>query len=205
MGRHTQAACRLCRRAKKKLFLKGEKCYTPKCPVEKRPFAPGQHGKIQAKVSEYGIRLREKQQARQIYGLQETQFANVFDQATLEKGVTGEKLLELLERRLDNVVYRLGWSSSRPEGRQMVRHGHVRVNGRRVNIPSYRVKVGVTVTSMLTGKRSEELAEKLKDRIIPAWLELNGDAREGVIKGFPAKADVGAPVSEQLIVEYYSR
>lgn len=205
MGRHVDPACKLCRREKKKLFLKGEKCYSPKCPVEKRPYAPGQHGKMQAKLSEYAIRLREKQQARRIYGLQEGQFEKEFDKATVEKGVTGEKLVELLERRLDNVVFRFGFAASRPEGRQTVRHGHVSVNGRRVNIPSYQVRVGDKITAQVREARLKELQEQSKDRIIPAWLEVTSESGEGMIKALPTRAEVGAPFSDQLIVEYYSR
>lgn len=205
MGRHTQACCKLCRREGEKLFLKGEKCYTEKCPFARRSYAPGQHGKRLVRVSEYSIRLREKQKARRIYGLVERQFANYFEKAATQKGATGEKLLELLERRLDNVVYRLGFTTSRQAARQMVRNGGILVNDRKVNIPSYEVRVGeaIKVSPKLTNLAKGAL-EKFPDRITPAWLSLSGEV-EGKILAVPKREDIDAPLAENLIVEYYSR
>lgn len=205
MGRYTGPACKLCRREKKKLFLKGEKCYSTKCPVERRPYAPGMHGRLQAKISEYGIRLREKQRARYIYGLQEGQFEREFISASRERGVTGDRLIQSLERRLDNVVFRLGLATSRPEARQLVRHRHIEVNGRRVNVPSYKVRVGDKITTLQAPERLLQLAEIFKDRPSPDWLELNIDNREGLVKSLPTAEAVGAQFTPQLIVEYYSR
>lgn len=205
MGRHTLARCKLCRREGEKLFLKGEKCYTDKCPYGHRSYAPGQHGRIQVRVTEYQIRLREKQKARRIYGLVERQFANYFERASQRKGATGEKLLELLERRLDNVVYRLGFVTSRQAGRQMVRNGGILVNGKKVNIPSYEMRIGdmVKVTPRI-GKLAKEALEKFPDRVTPAWLSLTGE-NEGKMLALPKREDIESTVEENLIVEYYSR
>lgn len=205
MGRHIQATCKLCRREGEKLFLKGEKCFTEKCPFTRRSYGPGQHGKRPARVSEYQIRLREKQKARRIYGLVERQFANYFEQASQKKGATGERLLELLERRLDNVVYRLGFATSRQAARQMVRNRGVEVNDRIVNVPSYELRVGdiIKVRSRMVNIAKEAL-EKFPDRITPAWLSLSGEV-EGKMLSIPKREEIDTPIEENLIVEYYSR
>lgn len=207
MARYRESQCRLCRRENTKLFLKGSRCYTDKCAMEKRNYPPGQHGLNRGKISPYGIQLREKQKARRIYGLLEKQFRRYFFLAERKKGITGENLLKLLERRLDSVVYRCGFASSRQEGRQFIRHGHFLINGKKVNIPSYLVKVGDSIKL----KESSSLAEKIADNIasgrgrVPAWLEVNADDKTGIIKGFPLREDIQIPVQEQLIVELYSK
>lgn len=205
MGRSTGPRCRLCRREGKKLFLKGARCTTEKCSYSRRSYAPGQHGQIKIRVSEYGIRLREKQVARRIYGLNERQFENYFKDASRKKGATGEKLLELLERRLDNVVFRLGFTVSRQSARQMIRHGGVRVNGRKTNIPSFQVKEKDTITSSSKYLALVQAArEKLPDYTPPAWLALAGEA-EGKVVNIPKREDIDTVLEEHLIVEYYSR
>jgi small subunit ribosomal protein S4 len=207
MGRYTDAVCRLCRREGMKLYLKGEKCYTEKCPVHKRPVPPGMHGQGRRKLSEFGVRLREKQKLRRIYGVFETQFKTYFQQAAKTKGVTGVRLLQLLEGRLDNVVYRLGFATARKEARQMVRHGHVAVNGRKVTIPSYQVRVGDVIGPTGRGKdhpRVKELAATGL-RTLPSWLEFSAERLEGRVLAMPAREEIDVPVQEQLIVEYYSR
>ena len=207
MGRYTDAVCRLCRREGMKLYLKGEKCYTEKCPVHKRPVPPGMHGQGRRKLSEFGVRLREKQKLRRIYGVYETQFKTYFQQAAKTKGVTGVRLLQLLEGRLDNVVYRLGFATARKEARQMVRHGHLAVNGRKVTIPSYQVRVGDVVGPTGRGKdhpRVKELATTGL-RTLPSWLEFSTERLEGRVLDMPAREEIDVPVQEQLIVEYYSR
>jgi len=205
MGRHIQAICRLCRREGEKLFLKGEKCFTEKCPAARRSYPPGQHGKLPVRVSEYQIRLREKQKARRIYGLVERQFANYFERASARSGATGEKLLELLERRLDNVVYRLGFATSRQAARQMVRNGGVLVNGRKVNIPSFEAKANDAIR---ISPKIESLAkaalEKFPDRQTPSWLSLSGEV-EGKVLSIPRRDEIDIAIEENLIVEYYSR
>ena len=194
MGRHTSASCKFCRREGEKLFLKGEKCYTEKCPYVRRSYAPGQHGKIQVRVTEYQIRLREKQKARRTYGLMERQFANYFEKASARKGATGEKLLELLERRLDNVIYRLGFVTSRQAGRQIVRNGGVLVNARKVNIPSYEVKTGDMIKiSPKIANLAKAALEKFPDRVTPAWLSLTGEV-EGKILSVPKRTDIDANI-----------
>ena len=207
MGRYTDAVCRLCRREGMKLYLKGEKCYTEKCPVHKRPVPPGMHGQGRRKLSEFGVRLREKQKLRRIYGVFETQFKTYFQLAAKTKGVTGVRLLQLLETRLDNIVYRLGFATARKEARQMVRHGHVAVNGRKVTIPSYQVRVGDVIGATGRGKdhpRVKELASTGL-RTLPSWLEFSADRLEGRVLALPAREEIDVPVQEQLIVEYYSR
>jgi small subunit ribosomal protein S4 len=207
MGRYTDAVCRLCRREGMKLYLKGEKCYTEKCPVHKRPVPPGMHGQGRRKLSEFGVRLREKQKLRRIYGVFETQFKTYFQQAAKTKGVTGVRLLQLLEGRLDNIVYRLGFATARKEARQMVRHGHVAVNGRKVTIPSYQVRVGDVIGPTGRGKdhpRVKELAATGL-RTLPSWLEFSAERLEGRVLAMPAREEIDVPVQEQLIVEYYSR
>jgi len=209
LARYKDAVCRLCRREGTKLFLKGSKCFTDKCPVEKRNFAPGQHGKDRkAKVVGYGLQLRETQKAKRMYFAQEGQFRNYFEKAARTKGVTGEILLQQLERRLDNIVYRLGFAVARRQARQLVRHGHIAVNGRKVNIPSYQVNVG------------DEIAVRENSRKIPTieaakdfaghqqqinWLEIDRDNFKGRVLALPKREDINLPVNEQLIVELYSK
>jgi len=209
LARYTDAVCRLCRRDGMKLFLKGSKCFSDKCPIEKRNFAPGQHGKDRkAKIVGYGLQLREKQKAKRIYFTQEGQFRNYFEKAARAKGVTGEKLLQQLERRLDNVVYRLGLASSRRQARQLVRHGHIQVDSRKVNIPSYEVSVGEEV-AIREGSRKLPILEQAKDfashQITPNWLTVDRDNYKGRITGLPKREDIQLPVNEQLIVELYSK
>jgi small subunit ribosomal protein S4 len=206
MGRHIKSVCRLCRREGNKLFLKGDRCFTEKCSYKKRPYAPGQHGQLPPKTSEYSIRLREKQKARRTYGISERQFASYFKKSLKWKGVTGEKLLELLERRLDNVVFRLSLCSSRAQARQAVRHGHILVNGKKVNIPSFMVKVGdvIKVKPSLEAKTKATL-EKGVEKKVPVWLNLNAAALEGKMESIPNRADISEPITESLIVEFYSR
>ena len=206
MGRYTKPVCRLCRREGNKLFLKGDRCYSEKCSFKRRPYAPGQHGQLPLKASEYSIRLREKQKARRIYGISERQFHTYFEKALKWRGVTGEKLLELLERRLDNVVYRLGFTPSRAQARQVVRHGHIILNGRKVNIPSYTVKAGdiIKIKEGFSSKVKENL-EKAGDKTPPNWLSVNAASLEGKIESIPERKDIGEAITESMIVEFYSR
>jgi small subunit ribosomal protein S4 len=188
--------------------LKGDRCYSDKCAVTRRAFAPGQHGQGRKKLSEYGVQLREKQKARRIYGVLERQFSNYFAKADRQKGVTGENLLKILERRLDNVAYRLGFGLSRSEARQLVRHGHFTVNGKKVNIPSYLVRPGDEIAVKEASKESpkiKELGETLRHRKPPAWLELQADQLRGRMITLPSREDIDIPVQEHLIVELYSR
>jgi small subunit ribosomal protein S4 len=204
MGRHTKATCKLCRREKEKLFLKAEKCFTEKCPFSRRSYPPGQHGRIPVRVSEYGIRLREKQKARRIYGLNESQFEKYFEKASKKKGATGEKLLEFLERRLDNILYRL-FTVSRQSARQIIRHGGVLVNDRKVNIPSFLVKGGDTVKIRPKIVPIVKAAmEKFPDHVPPAWLKVTGEAA-GEVSAIPKREDIDTILQEHLVVEYYSR
>jgi small subunit ribosomal protein S4 len=208
MARYTGSVCRQCRREGAKLYLKGDRCYSDKCAVTRRSFAPGQHGQGRKKLSEYGIQLREKQKARRIYGVLERQFRNYFEKADRQKGITGENLLRILERRLDNVVYRLGFGLSRSEARQLVRHGHFTVNGKKVNIPSFLVRPGDEIAVKETSKDSpkiKEMAEALRHKNPPAWLELQADQLRGRIATLPSREDIDLPVQEHLIVELYSR
>ena len=211
MARYTGPVCRLCRREGMKLFLKGDRCFTEKCAIEKRNYAPGQHGKggrIKSKLQGYGLQLREKQKVKRLYRMQEGQFALTFDRAAQEKGVVGELLLSKLERRLDNVVYRLGFGSSRDQARQLVRHGHVRVNEKRLNVPSFQVKEGdVIAVSPAAAKNVLVTAsiEAVKGRGVPKWLELDAAAMKGKVLSMPARDDVNFPIQEQLIVELYSK
>lgn len=208
MARYTGPSCRLCRRENMELFLKGDRCYTDKCAIKRRNYAPGQHGQGRSKNSAYGIQLREKQKVRRIYGLLEKQFRSYFAEADRLKGVTGENLLSLLERRLDNVVYRLGFATSRTESRQLVRHGHFTLNGRRVNIPSIQTKVGDVIELR---ERSRNIAaindalEAVTRRGVPQWLELDRDALKGTLKALPIREDITTPIQEQLVVELYSK
>jgi len=209
MARYRGPVCRLCRREGMKLFLKGERCYKEKCAIERRNAPPGQHGMgRRRKVRAYGLQLREKQKLRRIYGLLEAQFRGTFDEANRRKGVTGETLLQLLETRLDNVVYSLGFATSRTQARQLVRHGHIEVNGRRVNIPSFRVgpamEIGVRESS-LKNPLITEAVEFAQGRGIPAWLELDAGALKGKVVEKPTREDIRFPIQEQLIVELYSR
>ena len=209
MARYTGAVCRLCRREGQKMFLKGERCYTGKCAISRRAYAPGQHGQARnRKASEYGKQLRTKQFAKRYYGVLEGQFHHYFEMATKMQGVTGENLLALLESRLDNVVYRLGFASSRAEARQLVSQGHFTVNGRKVNIPSYLTKAG-EVVAVKEGSRSlgklKAIAEANSSRPVPKWLDLNRDAQEAKIVAFPAREDIDLPIEETLIVELYSK
>ena len=205
MGRHTEATCKLCRREKEKLFLKGEKCFTEKCPFSKRSYAPGQHGRIPVRVSEYGIRLREKQKARRIYGLTERQFERYFEEASRKKGATGEKLLEFLERRLDNVVFRMGLASSRQMARQMIHHGGIEVNGHKVDIPSYQVREGdIIKVRPKYVPLVKAVREKFPDHTPPPWLTISGET-EGKVVAIPSREEIDIVLEEHLIVEYYSR
>ncbi len=208
MARYTGPSCRLCRRENMELFLKGDRCYTDKCAIKRRNYAPGQHGQGRSKNSAYGIQLREKQKVRRIYGLLEKQFRSYFTEADRIKGVTGENLLSLLERRLDNVVYRLGFAASRSEARQLVRHGHFTLNGKKVNIPSIQTKVGDVVVLREKSKKIASINDALDAvtrRGIPQWLELDRDACKGNLKALPIREDITTPIQEQLVVELYSK
>ena len=207
MARYTGAVCRLCRRDGLKLFLKGSRCFTEKCAIERRNYPPGQHGLGRAKRSAYGEQLREKQKAKRVYGLLEGQFRRYFERAERERGVTGENLLRLLERRLDNVVFRLGFGASRAEARQIVRHGHILVNGRKVSLPSFLVKVGDQVQLRATSSLQERVTENLSAGRgqVPQWLELSAAEKRGVVRSLPLRDDIQIPVQEQLIVELYSK
>jgi small subunit ribosomal protein S4 len=209
MARYIGPVCRLCRREGMKLFLKGERCYTEKCAIEKRNFAPGQHGKTRkSKLAGYGVQLREKQKVKRIYGVLEDQFRLYFEQAERTRGITGETLLQLLERRLDNVAYRLGLATSRPQGRQLVRHGHLTVNGRKVNIPSFSVKPGDVIAVRETSKKSPAILhalEEVKGRGVPEWLQFDTAGLSAKIGSVPTREQINLPVQEQLIVELYSK
>ncbi|HHW30165.1 MAG TPA: 30S ribosomal protein S4 [Clostridiaceae bacterium] len=208
MARYKDASCRLCRREGEKLFLKGERCYTNKCSVVKRAYAPGQHGQQRKKLSEYGLQLREKQKARRFYGVLESQFRKYFQMAVKKKGITGENLLQILESRLDNVVYRLGLATSRPEARQLILHGHFTVNGKKVNIPSYLLKEGDVVAVKENSKNLEKFKE-IRDvtggKVVPKWLEFNEEKMEGKVLMLPPRDEIDLQVKEHLIVELYSK
>ena len=209
MARYTGAVCRLCRREGQKLFLKGDRCYTDKCAIERRAYVPGQHGNARnKKLSEYGLQLREKQKAKRYYGVQESQFESYFEMANKRAGMTGENLLSILECRMDNVVYRLGFAMSRAEARQLVRHGHFTVNGSKVNIPSYLVKTG-DVIELKDGSRSLEKfkgsLEANASRPIPKWLDFDQNNKVAKVVAAPAREDIDLPVQEHLIVELYSK
>jgi len=208
LARYTKSACRLCRRENLKLFLKGERCYTEKCAIDRRNYAPGQHGQNRRKFSDYGAQLREKQKVKRLYGLLESQFRNTFKEADRQKGITGEVLLFLLERRLDNAVYRLGFANSRDEARQLVRHNHFSVNQSKVNIPSYLVKPGDVIEVREKSKkvvRIQEALEGVARRGIPQWLELDKDQMKGSVKSMPTREEITIPIQEKLIVELYSK
>lgn len=208
MSRYTGPVCRLCRAEGAKLFLKGDRCYTEKCGPTKRNSKPGQHGTRRGKMSEYGIRLREKQKLRRFYGINETQFSTIYKRATGMTGQTGHNFLQLLERRLDNVVYRLGLGVSRSQARQLICHGHFTVNGRKLDIPSALLKVG-DVVAVAEGSRDvptiKENAEASASRSIPAWLEFNPEAMSGSLVAVPVREQIDVPVNEQLVVEFYAR
>jgi small subunit ribosomal protein S4 len=206
LSRYTGPVCKICRREGSKLFARGEKCYTEKCEVEKRNYPPGVHVETRGKMTEYGIRLREKQKVKRMYGLTENQFKRFFVMAEKTKGVTGTNLLILLERRLDNMVYRIGFAVSRSEARQVVSHTHVTVNGKTVNVPSYLVKEGDEIAIRHKGLVSVQNAlESVVRRGVPPWLEVDREAMTGKIRLLPAREDITVPIKEQLIVEYYSR
>jgi small subunit ribosomal protein S4 len=208
VARYTGAVCRLCRREGLKLFLKGERCYTDKCAIERRNYPPGEHGQARPKFSEYSVQLREKQKLRRMYGVLEGQFRRYFEMADRAKGVTGETLLQLLERRLDNIVYRVGFATSRSEARQLVRHGHFRVNGKKVNVPSFLVRAGDTVS---VRERSQKVAriqgalELAQRRGVPDWLEVTPESFAGRVKSLPVRSDLTMPINEKLVVELYSK
>jgi small subunit ribosomal protein S4 len=208
MSRYIGPVCRQCRREGTKLFLKGDRCYTEKCSVERRAYPPGQHGQGRGRVSDYGLQLREKQKVKRMYGVQEAQFRLTMAAATRMRGRAGENLLSLLERRLDNVVFRLGFATSRAEARQLVRHGHFEVDGRTVDIPSYRVKAGQKIRLREGSRQITRITEALaalERRSLPGWLELDPEQFEGTVKSLPTREDITMPIQEQLIVELYSR
>lgn len=206
MARYTGPTCKLCRREGVKLYLKGDRCYSEKCAVARRAYAPGQHGQNRKKLTNYGLQLREKQKARRIYGILEAQFRKYYEEADRQKGITGENLLRLLEMRLDNVVFRLGFANSRVEARQLVRHSHFTVNGKKVNIPSYEVKVGDVIAVTEKSRNSDKfkaIAEVATN--VPKWLTVDKDKMEGQIVALPQREDIDIPVNETLIVELYSK
>ncbi|MBF0530097.1 MAG: 30S ribosomal protein S4 [Deltaproteobacteria bacterium] len=208
MARYTGAVCRICRRENSRLYLKGDRCYSDKCSFERRSFPPGQHGQRRGKLSDYGVQLREKQKVKKQYGLQEKQFHACFEKAESQKGITGTNLLVLLERRLDNIVYRLGFTASRSQARHFVQHNHFLVNGRKVNVPSYQVKVSDNVTLREKSRKIASILEAMETvvrRGIPQWLELDKDNFTGTVKAFPVRSDLTMPIQEQLIVELYSK
>lgn len=206
MSRYTDANCKLCRREGQKLFLKGERCYSSKCAIERRNYAPGQHGQARKKQSEYGLQLREKQKAKRFYGVQETQFRNLFDKAANKAGKTGENLMVMLETRLDNVVFRLGFAASRKEARQLVTHGHFTVNGKKANIPSMEVKAGDVIKVKERSTSSPKFKEiKEMSITVPAWMTVDTDKLEGKVVAMPRREDIDTPIAEHLIVELYSK
>ncbi|HEY3451744.1 MAG TPA: 30S ribosomal protein S4 [Myxococcales bacterium] len=208
MARYTDSACRLCRRENLKMYLKGDRCYTDKCAIERRPYPPGQHGQGRAKFSEYGVQLREKQKVKRMYGLLERQFELYYARAAAKKGKTGENLLQALELRLDNVVFRAGFADTRTEARQLVRHGHFNVNGRRVNMPSFAIKTGDVIEVREKSRKVVRLTEALEAvdrRGVPPWLEVDKKAFKATTKASPAREDLTMPINEQLIVELYSK
>jgi small subunit ribosomal protein S4 len=208
VARNTEAVCRLCRREGLKLFLKGDRCFKEKCAFERRGYAPGQHGRRRGKVQGYGIQLREKQKVKRMYGVLEKQFRNYFIKASRRKGITGTTLLQMLEQRLDNVVYRLGFASSRAMARQLVAHGHFTINGRKAAVPSAIVRPGSIVALRESSRKNDQIKMSLdtaKGRGVPGWLELDADRFQGVVKQAPARDEITMPIQEQLIVELYSK
>jgi len=208
MARYTAAVCRLCRREGQKLFLKGDRCYTDKCAADRRPYPPGQHGQGRTKTSEYGLQLREKQKAKRYYGILESQFQGYYNVAAKKKGKTGENMLALLESRLDNVIYRLGFAMSRAEARQLVLHGHFQVNGRKVNIPSFLVKPGMIITLKEKSRNLDKLKSVIEANAFrqpPNWLDYDANAMVAKVLAIPQREDIDIPIEEQLIVEFYSK
>ena len=208
MARYSESVCRLCRREGMKLFLKGDRCFKDKCAIERRNYPPGQHGRRRSKLLGYGIQLREKQKVKRIYGLLESQFRLAFARAERRKGITGANLLEELERRLDTVVYALGFAASRAQARQLVRHGHVAVNGRKVSIPSYRVSKGQVISIKERSRTNEQVkssVETARARGVPSWLDLTAESFSGRVVELPKREDIKLPIQEQLIVELYSK
>jgi small subunit ribosomal protein S4 len=208
LARYTFSTCRICRRENLKMYLKGDRCYTDKCSIERRPYPPGQHGQGRVKFSGYGVQLREKQKVKRMYGLLESQFRGYYHRASAAKGKTGENLLQQLELRLDNVVFRMGFADTRNEARQLVRHGHFTVNGKRVNIPSFAVRPGTTIEVAEKSRKMVRIAEALETvdrRGVPQWIELDKKSFRGVVKSAPNREDLTMPIQEQLIVELYSK
>jgi small subunit ribosomal protein S4 len=208
LARYTDSVCKICRRESMKLFLKGDRCYTDKCSFERRGYAPGQHGLRRGKVSEYALRLREKQKVKRLYGLLENQFHGYFKKAERSKGVTGENLLNLLERRLDNVIFRMGFADSRSDARQLVKHNHFLVNGKKVNMPSFLVKTGMVIELKEKSKKNLKInaaLDSVNRRGIPEWLETNRENLKGTVKSLPKREYLTLPIQEQLIVELYSK
>jgi small subunit ribosomal protein S4 len=209
LARYTGSSCRLCRRENLKLFLKGDRCHGDKCAFERRPYVPGQHGQRRGgKISDYRLQLREKQKVKRIYGVLEKQFRRYYQNAEKQKGITGTILLILLESRLDNMVYRMGFAASRNQARQLVRHNHFRVNGRKVNIPSFQVKVGDTVEVKEASRKAAQISEAMETvvrRGVPNWLEVDKENFKGTLKALPNREDLTMPIQEQLIVELYSK
>jgi small subunit ribosomal protein S4 len=205
LSRYSGAVCRICRREGMKIYLKGDRCYTDKCGIERRAYPPGQHRVTRRKHSDFSLQLREKQKVRSMYGLHEKQFSVFFERAEKMKGATGSNFLSLLERRLDNVVYRLGLSGSRAEARQQVKHGFYNVDGKKVSIPSFIVKKGHVITLRKKAERVNQALEESAKRERPGWLDINSESMEGVIKELPVREDITLPIEEKLIVEYYSR
>lgn len=208
MARYTGPSCRLCRRERLKLFLKGERCYSEKCAVDRREYPPGQHGQSRKKYSDYDVQLREKQKVKRIYGVMEQQFRGYFEEANRQKGITGENLLLILERRLDNMVYRMGFASSRNEARQLIRHNHFEVNGKRVNIPSYLMRAGDVIELKEKSRKIAKVQESLEGssrRGVPRWLEVDKDNLKGKVVALPAREELTMPINEQIIVEFYSK
>jgi small subunit ribosomal protein S4 len=208
MARYRGSVCRLCRREGTKLFLKGDRCFSEKCAIERRAYPPGQHGQGRVRFSDFGVQLREKQKVKRMYGLLEKQFRQTFQRASAMKGRSGENLLILLERRLDNVVFRMGYATSRAEARQLVKHGHFRLNGKSVKSPSILVNPGNTVTLRERSKKVERVVaalDALEGRSVPQWLEVETETQEGTVKQLPVRGDITLPIDEQLIVELYSR
>ena len=208
MARYTESFCRLCRREGLKLFLKGDRCYSDKCAFERRGYAPGDHGQARKKYSDYGVQLREKQKLKRMYGLLERQFRGYFEKADRQKGITGTNLLLFLERRLDNMVFRMGFTNSRTEARQLVRHNHFLVDGKAVNIPSYMVNVGSEISLREKSRKVERILDAMETvarRGVPQWLELDKDNFRGVVKTLPSREELTMPIKEQLVVELYSK
>jgi small subunit ribosomal protein S4 len=208
VARYTASSCRICRRENLKMYLKGDRCYTDKCAIERRPYPPGQHGQGRVKFSGYGVQLREKQKVKRMYGLLESQFRGYYHRASAAKGKTGENLLQQLELRLDNVVFRMGFADTRNEARQLVRHGHFTVNGKRVNIPSFAVKPGTTVEVAEKSRKMLRIAEALETvdrRGVPQWIDLDKKSFKATVKSPPNREDLTMPIQEQLIVELYSK